>query len=65
MFHWTFVFLVLGLIAGFFGFTDIAGAPIGLAKILFVVFVAVFIIMLLVNMVLRGPEPPKERRRWF
>jgi len=47
MLNWALVFLVLGLIAALFGFTGIAGASIGIAKILFFVFLALFVVMLL------------------
>jgi uncharacterized membrane protein YtjA (UPF0391 family) len=49
MLHYALVFLVLGLIAALFGFTGIAGASIGIAKILFFVFIAIFAIMLLMG----------------
>jgi uncharacterized membrane protein YtjA (UPF0391 family) len=49
MLHWALVFLVLGLIAALFGFTGIAGASIGIAKVLFFVFIAVFAVMLLMG----------------
>ena len=49
MLHWALVFLVLGLIAALFGFTGIAGASIGIAKILFFVFLAMFAIILIMG----------------
>ena len=49
MLQWALTFLVLGLIAALFGFTSIAGASIGIAKILFFVFLAVFVVMLLMG----------------
>ena len=49
MLHWALVFLVLGLIAAVFGFTGIAGASIGIAKILFFVFLAMFAIVLIMG----------------
>ena len=49
MLHWALTFLVLGLIAALLGFTGIAGASIGIAKILFFVFLAMFAIMLLMG----------------
>ncbi|HEY4264793.1 MAG TPA: DUF1328 domain-containing protein [Micropepsaceae bacterium] len=49
MLHYALVFLVLGLIAALFGFTGIAGASIGIAKILFFVFLALFAIALLMG----------------
>jgi uncharacterized membrane protein YtjA (UPF0391 family) len=45
MLHYAIVFLVLGLIAALLGFTGIAGASIGIAKILFFVFLAVAVII--------------------
>jgi len=49
MLHWALTFLVLGLIAALFGFFGIAGASIGIAKILFFVFLVMFAVMLLVG----------------
>ena len=45
MIKWAIIFLVLGLIAGLLGFTGIAGAAIGIAKILFFIGIAIAIIM--------------------
>ncbi len=47
MLSWALTFLVLGLIAALLGFTSIAGASIGIAKILFVVFLVLFLVTLL------------------
>ena len=49
MLHWALTFLVLGLIAALFGFTGIAGASIGIAKILFIVFLALAVLSLVFN----------------
>jgi uncharacterized membrane protein YtjA (UPF0391 family) len=49
MLHYALVFLVLGLIAALLGFTGIAGASIGIAKILFFVFLAVALVMFLMG----------------
>ena len=54
MLHYALVFLVLGLIAALLGFTTIAGASIGIAKILFFVFLAMFLVTLLVGRGWRG-----------
>jgi len=54
MLHWALVFLVLGLVAALFGFTGIAGASIGIAKVLFFVFLAIFVVMLLLGGGWRG-----------
>jgi uncharacterized membrane protein YtjA (UPF0391 family) len=42
----AFFFLLLALVAALFGFTTIAGASVEIAKILFFVFLAVWIILL-------------------
>ena len=49
MLHWTLVFLVLALIAAILGFGGLAGAAIGIAKILFFVFLAVWLISFLLT----------------
>jgi uncharacterized membrane protein YtjA (UPF0391 family) len=46
---WALVFLVVGLVAGLLGFTGIAGAFIGIAKLLFFIAIAIFVIMLLLG----------------
>jgi uncharacterized membrane protein YtjA (UPF0391 family) len=46
MLRWALLFLVLGLIAGVFGFTSLAGASIAIAKFLFFVFLVVFVVLL-------------------
>lgn len=50
MLRWALVFLVLGLIAGVLGFTAIAGASIAIAKFLFFLFIAVFLIFLVLGL---------------
>jgi uncharacterized membrane protein YtjA (UPF0391 family) len=50
MLGWALVFLIVALVAGMLGFTGIAGASAGMAKILFWVFLLVF----LLSLVLRG-----------
>jgi uncharacterized membrane protein YtjA (UPF0391 family) len=52
MLKWAFTFLVLGLIAGLLGFTGVAGASIGIAKFLFVAFLAIFLVMLILGITL-------------
>jgi uncharacterized membrane protein YtjA (UPF0391 family) len=49
MLHYALVFLVLGLIAAVLGFGSLAGASIGIAKILFFVFLVLFAVSLLVG----------------
>jgi uncharacterized membrane protein YtjA (UPF0391 family) len=47
MFRWAAMFLVIAMIAAVLGFGGIAGAAVGIAKFLFFVFIAVFLILFL------------------
>ena len=47
MLWYAWVFLVVALIAAIFGFGGIAAASIGIAKILFFIFIVLFIVSLL------------------
>jgi uncharacterized membrane protein YtjA (UPF0391 family) len=47
MLRWALFFLLLGLIAGLLGFTGIAGASFAIAKVLFFVFVVIFLLLLI------------------
>ena len=49
MLSWAVTFLIVALIAALFGFTGIAGTAIGFAKILFVVFLILFLVSLLLG----------------
>lgn len=44
------IFLVVGLIAGALGFTGVAGAAVGIAKVIFFVGVAIFLVFLVLMM---------------
>lgn len=46
MLNWALTFLVIALIAALLGFTSIAGAAMGIAKILFYVFLILFLVSL-------------------
>jgi uncharacterized membrane protein YtjA (UPF0391 family) len=50
MLRWAFLFLVIGLIAGVLGFTGVAGASIAIAKVLFFVFIAIFLALLIAGL---------------
>ena len=50
MIRWAITFLVIGLIAALFGFTGIAGASFAIAKIFAFLFLALFLIFLLLGM---------------
>ena len=47
MLGWALTFLVVALIAGVLGFTTVAGAAMGIAKILFFVFLVLFLVSLI------------------
>jgi len=47
MLRWTLVFLILGLIAGLFGFSGLEGAFVEFARIFFFVFLVLFVVSLL------------------
>jgi uncharacterized membrane protein YtjA (UPF0391 family) len=49
MLHYSIVFLVIALIAALFGFGIIASTAAGIAKILFLVFLALFVVSFLVG----------------
>jgi uncharacterized membrane protein YtjA (UPF0391 family) len=53
MLYYALIFLVVALVAGFLGFGGIAFAAAGIAKILFFIFLAVFLVTLLMHL-LRG-----------
>lgn len=49
MLRWTIIFMVLAIIAGIFGWGQIAGEAAGLAKILFYIFLTLFILSLIAS----------------
>jgi len=53
MFGWAITFLIVAIVAGIFGFAGIAGTATWIAKILFVVGLAVFLVLLVT-----GRRPP-------
>jgi len=50
MLKWAFVFLIIAIIAGIFGFTDVAGASATIAEWLFGIFLALFIGALIIGL---------------
>ena len=49
MLKWSIIFLVIALVAALFGFGGIAGTAIGIAKVLFFVFLVLFILSLVMG----------------
>ncbi|MBP7804715.1 MAG: DUF1328 domain-containing protein [Candidatus Pacebacteria bacterium] len=50
MLKWTLIFLVIAIIAGIFGFTTVAGAAIGIAKVIFFIFIIFFVVSLIAGL---------------
>ena len=50
MLKWALTFLVIGLVAALLGFTGVAGASFAIAKVLALVFAALFIVFLLLGL---------------
>jgi len=59
MLSWALAFLVIAIIAAIFGFGGIAATATGIAKILFYIFIILFLISLLFGLLGGGsPTPP-------
>ena len=50
MLRWALMFFVFGLIAALLGFTGIAGTSFAIAKILFYIFLVLFLVALLIGL---------------
>jgi len=49
MLHWSLIFLVIALIAAVLGFGGLAGTAVGIAKILFFVFLIIWLVSFLLG----------------
>ncbi len=56
MLGWTLMFFVIAFVAAIFGFSTIAVGAAGIAKVLFVLFLVLFVVSLLMDVV-RGRKP--------
>lgn len=54
MLHYAVVFLVIALVAALFGFGGIAAGAVGIAKVLFFVFVIMAVVTFILGMMRRG-----------
>jgi uncharacterized membrane protein YtjA (UPF0391 family) len=54
MLHYAIVFFVVALIAALFGFGGIAAGAVEIAKILFFIFLVLFVITLVAGLIRRG-----------
>jgi uncharacterized membrane protein YtjA (UPF0391 family) len=52
MLKWAIIFFVISLVAGFFGFTGVASGARTIAKILFFIALAIFLIVLVFGVLL-------------
>lgn len=50
MLKWAFIFLVIGLVLAALGFGGIGGAFVGIAKLLFFVALAIFLVLLVLGL---------------
>ena len=57
MLQWALSFLILALVAGFLGFGGVAVMSIEIARMLFGVFIFLFVVTVIIH-ALRGKSPP-------
>ncbi len=58
MLYWAFAFLVIALIAALFGFTGIAASAALIAKVLFAIFLVMFLAVLVAALLAGRRSPP-------
>jgi uncharacterized membrane protein YtjA (UPF0391 family) len=54
MLRWTMIFLIVAMVAGIFGFADVMVAAAGIAKLMFYVFLVLFLVSLVMSVVNRA-----------
>lgn len=47
MIKWAIIFFLISLVAGFFGFTDVAAGAKSIAKVLFFIAIVIFLIVVI------------------
>lgn len=55
MLTWTIAFFIIAIIAALFGFTGIAANAVAIARILFFIFIVLFLLSFLFGLVSRPP----------
>lgn len=50
MIRWAFLFLILGLVLAVLGFGDLGGAFVDIAKVLFFIAIAIFVVLLVLGL---------------
>jgi uncharacterized membrane protein YtjA (UPF0391 family) len=51
MLKWSFVFFIIAVIAGIFGFTGVATGAMAIAKVLFWIFISLFLLTLILGLI--------------
>ena len=54
MLKWAAIFFVIAIIAAVFGFSNISRGAMGIAKVLFFIFIVIFVILLLMGLFAGG-----------
>ena len=54
MLYWALVFFIIAIVAAIFGFGGIAAGAVSIAKILFFIFLILFVVSLLLGLFRRG-----------
>lgn len=57
MLRWALIFLIVAIIAAIFGFGGVAAAAVDIAKILFYIFLVLFLVALLIGLFAGGSPP--------
>lgn len=55
--YWAFLFLIIAIVAALFGFRNVEGVATQIAKVLFFIFIIVFVISLIMHFVSAAPVP--------
>ncbi len=50
MLKWSFIFLIIAIVAGIFGFTNIEAGAASIAKILFFIFISIWVVVLILGL---------------
>ena len=51
MLKWAAIFFLVAILSGILGFTNISGASIEIAKVLFYIFIVIFLFLLIMGLV--------------
>jgi uncharacterized membrane protein YtjA (UPF0391 family) len=49
MLKWAVIFFIISIVAAIFGFTDIAAGAAGIAKVLFFIFIVLFLLVIILG----------------